>query len=133
MAGFTNTAELEILRAFLVGTDMSFRTNPNWYFALFTGDPTDLGTTGTEATYTGYARVAIPKASSFTEGSPFVNTSLIQSPKCTGGNNDITHFGLFTASSGGSPLIIGTLNSTLSVSNNGQPQFNAGTLAFGLD
>lgn len=133
MAGFTNTSELEMLRAFLKGTDLSYRGNANWYFALFTGDPTDSATPGTEATYTSYARVALPKASSFTEGSPFTNTNLIQSPKCTGGSSDITHFGLFTLATGGTLEIVGTLNSTLSISNNIQPLFGAGTLAFGLD
>lgn len=133
MAGFTDTSEIEILRAFLKGTDISYRANANWYFALFTGDPTDAVIGGQEANYTGYARVAVPKASSFNEGSPFTNANLIQSPKCTGGNNTITHFGLYTSASGGTLEIVGTLNSALSVSNNGQPQFNAGTLAFGID
>ena len=133
MAGFTDTSELEILRAFLKGTDITYRANANWYFALFTGDPTDTANTGTEATYTSYARVALPKASSFTEGSPFTNTNLIQSPKCTGGSNSLTHFGLCTLATGGTLEIVGTLNSALAVSNNIQPQFGAGTLAFGLD
>lgn len=133
MAGFTDTSEIEILRAFLKGTDISYRTNANWYFALYTGDPTDAGSGAEEANYTSYARVELPKASSFTEGSPFTNATLIQMPKSTGGTNVLTHFGLCTLATGGSIEIVGTLNSSLTVTNNTQPQFNIGTLAFGLD
>lgn len=127
----SNTTENDILKAILQGIDPAWRANPTQYLALYTADPGDAGSaTSNEATYTGYARVALTKATAWNDGgSSFSNAALLQSPKCTGGSNDITHFGIVTTASGaGQILYSGALGSTLSVSNNIQPQFEVGTL-----
>lgn len=132
----SNTTENDILKMILVGTDPSWRAGATSYLNLHTADPGDAGTAVTsEATYTGWARVALTKATAWTDGgSSFSNAALIQAPKCTGGTNDLTHFSIVTTASGaGQILYSGALGSTLSVSNNIQPQFEAGTLVITED
>ena len=63
----SNTAENKVLKALLQGTDIDFRASANLYLALFTADPTEAGVFTNEANYTGYARVAMPKASAWTD------------------------------------------------------------------
>lgn len=127
----SNTTENDILKMVLQGTDPSWRAGASQYLALYTADPGEAGTAITsEATYTSYARVAVTKATAWTDGgSSFSNAALVQFPKCTGGTNDITHFGIVTTASGAGQLLYsGSLSSTLSVSNNIQPQFGIGDL-----
>ena len=127
----SNTTENDVLKMILQGTDPSWRAGANQYLALYTADPGEAGTAVTsEATYTSYARVAVAKATAWTDGgSSFSNAALVQFPKCTGGTDDVTHFGVVTTSAGAGQLLYsGALSSTLSVSNNIQPQFDAGDL-----
>ena len=130
----SNNTENATLKALLQGTDISFRTDPNLYLALFTADPTETGEFTNEATFTGYERVAVPKASGWTDGgSTFTNASLIQFPQCTAGNNVITHFALCTLESAGEVVISGALNATLNISSGIQCQFSSGSLQIGAD
>ena len=127
----SNTTENDVLKMALQGIDPTWRAAANLYCALYTADPGDAGTaTTSEATYTGYARVAMVKATAWTDGgASFSNTSLVQFPKCTGGTNTITHFSICTTASGaGQILYSGALSSSLAVSNNIQPQFGIGEL-----
>lgn len=130
----SNTTENDVLKAILQGTDISFRAGANLYLALFTADPTEAGVFTNEATYTGYARVAMPKASSFTDGgSTFTNTNLVQFGQCTAGSNTITHFALCTDLTAGQIVVSGALNSSLNVSAGIQPQFSSASLSIGAD
>ena len=130
----SNNTENATLKALLQGTDISFRTDPNLYLALFTSDPTETGAFTNEATFTGYARVSMPKASSWTDGgSTFTNSGLVQFPQCTAGSNVITHFALCTLSSAGEVVISGALNASLNISSGIQCQFSAGSLSIGAD
>ena len=67
--------------------------------SLHTADPGEAGTMATsEATYTGYARVAVARTSggwtvTADSVSPVANISF---PQATGGTNTITHFGVGT-------------------------------------
>lgn len=127
----SNTTENDVLKMALQGVDPSWRVAANLYCALHTADPGDAGTaTTSEATYTGYARVAMVKATAWTDGgASFSNAALVQFPKCTGGTNTITHFSICTTASGaGQILYSGALSSSLAVSNNIQPQFGIGEL-----
>lgn len=58
----SNTTETAALDCFLRGTDPSYRAGATQYLALFTADPTESASLAAEATYTGYARVALTKA-----------------------------------------------------------------------
>lgn len=130
----SNTAENKVLKALLQGTDIDFRASANLYLALFTADPTESGVFTNEANFTGYARVAVAKASGWTDGgSTFTNASLIQFPQCTAGNNTITHFALCTLASGGEVVVSGALNASLNISSGIQAQFSAGSLSVGAD
>ena len=130
----SNSAENKVLKALLQGTDIDFRASANLYLALFTADPTEAGAFTNEANYTGYARVAMAKATSWTDGgSTFTNSGLVQFPQCTGGNNTITHFALCTLASGGEVVVSGALNASLNISSGIQPQFSTGSLSVGAD
>lgn len=127
----SNTTENDILKMALQGTDPAWRAGATAYIALHTADPGEAGTAITsEATYTSYARVAITKATAWTDGgASFTNVSLIQFPQCTGGTNALTHFSIVTTASGAGQIIYsGALTATLNVASGIQPQFAAGDL-----
>lgn len=130
----SNITENDVLKMQLVGTDPSWRVGANLYLALFTADPTEAGVFTNEATFTGYARVTMDKATSWTDGgSTFTNANLVQFPQCTGGTNTITHFAICTASTAGQILQSGALSSPLAISNGIQPQFSVGSISISLD
>lgn len=131
----SNTTENAVLKCLLQGTDLSYRAGATQYLALFTGDPGEAASLAAEADYTGYARVALTKASAWTDnGSTFVNAALIQFGACTAGTNAITHFAVVDTASGAVAMLIsGALTSTLNVSAGIQPQFSEGSLSIGAD
>ena len=131
----SDTTETAALNAFLRGTDPSYRSGATQYLALFTADPGEAASLAAEATYTGYARVAMTKASSWTgTASPFTNTNLIQFGACTAGTNALTHFAVVDTTSGAvSMMISGALSATLNVSSGIQPQFAGGALSIAAD
>jgi len=131
----SNTTETAALDMFLRGTDPSYRAGATQYLALFTADPTESASLANEATYTGYARVALTKSSAWTgTSSPFTNTSLVQFGACSGGSNTITHFAVVDTASGAvSMMISGALSSSLAVSSGIQPQFAPGALSISAD
>lgn len=131
----SNATEIATLAMHLQGTDPSYRANATNYLALFTADPGESGSLAAECDYTGYARVALTKASAWTGGgNPFTNAALIQFGACTAGSDDITHFAVVDTASGAvSQMISGALSGTLQVSVGIQPQFAAGALAINGD
>lgn len=126
----SNTTENATLKMHLQGTDPSYRAGATQYLALFTADPGEAGSLVAEATYTGYARVALTKATAWTDGgSSFSNANLIQFGACTAGTTAATHFAVVDTVSGAvSQMISGALSATLNVSAGIQPQFQAGSL-----
>jgi len=127
----SNTTENDVLKMMLEGTDPSWRAGATVWVALHTADPGEAGSAVTsEATYTSYARVAVTKATGWTDGgSTFSNAALVQFPQCTGGSNAITHFSVVTTTSGaGQILVSGALSATLNVTTGIQPQFAIGEL-----
>lgn len=131
----SNTTENAALKMFLQGTDPAYRAGATQYLALFTADPGEAASLAAEANYTGYARVALTKASAWTDGgSTFTNAALIQFGACTADTNAITHFAVVDTSSGAvSMMVSGALSATLNVSAGIQPQFAAGALAISAD
>lgn len=112
------------------------------YVSLHTADPTEGGNqTSSEATYTSYARVAVARTTggwtvTLVDSGPstVANVAATNFPQCTGGSNTITHVGIGASSSGtGKLLYSGALNSSLAVSNNITPSFQAGTLVITED
>ena len=103
--------------------------------ALFTADPGETASLAAEANYTGYARVALTKASAWTDaGSTFTNAALVQFGACTAGTNALTHFAVVDTVSGAVAMMIsGALTSTLNVSAGIQPQFATGALSISAE
>lgn len=132
----SNIAENDLLKLLLQGTDPSWRAGATLYLALHSADPGEVGDqTTSEVAYTGYGRVALTKASDWTDaGSTFTNANLEQFPTCTGGSAIATHFSIGTVVSGaGVRLASGVLGSSLAISNGIQPQFPAGALSITID
>ena len=131
----SNTTENAALKMFLQGTDPSYRVGATQYLALFTADPTESGSVANEANYTGYARVALTKATAWTDGgSTFSNAALIQFGACTAGSNTVTHFAVVDTASGAVAMMIsGALSASLNVSAGIQPQFAAAAITITAD
>jgi hypothetical protein len=133
---FSNTAETAVLNQVFVGTALSWNGNTNLWLALHTADPGEAGTAVTsEATYGGYARVVLTRATDFTvSGNTVSNANLEQFAACTSGSNIITHASIVdTASGAGNIIVRAALNSSITVSTGVQPQFAANALSFTLD
>ena len=127
----SNATENQTLKMHLQGTDPAYRAGATQYLAPFSADPGETGSLAAEATYTGYARVALTKATAWTDGgSSFSNANLIQFGACTAGTTAATHFAVVDTVSGAvSQMISGALSATLNVSAGIQPQFQAGSLS----
>lgn len=134
-----NTFENDLMKLFFQGTaianladNAASSPNTNLYVSLHTADPGEAGDqTTSEATYTGYARVAVARTSSgwTVTNNSVTNAAAITFPQCTGGSNTISHFAVGTGSSGaGKILYKGELTASLAVSNLIIPEFAAGTL-----
>lgn len=136
-----NSTEQDFLNYVFNGIAIPWNSVTNLFISLHTADPGEAGNqTTNEATYTGYARVAVSRTSggwvvSSNSGiSQVTNTSIIQFAQCTGGNNTITHVGVGTSLTGvGQLLYKGALNSPLAVANLIQPQFTANALTITED
>lgn len=103
------------------------------YIALYTTDPTDANT-GTEASYTGYSRVAVARDTGWTvSGNGVENAAVITFGACTAGSDTVTHFGILTASSGGDLLFHGSLTAQLAISSGITPEIAAGALDVTVD
>src|SRR3972149_4712266 len=102
----------------------------NLYVSLHTADPGEAGDqTTSEATYTGYARVAVARTASGWAVTNNIADKVAAIPfgACTAGSNTITHFAVGTASSGaGKILYSGALTASLAVSAGITPQFAIG-------
>lgn len=96
--------------------------------ALAAGDP---GNTN-EATYTGYAALAVVRTTSGWEipaSGETSNAALAQFAECTAGSNTITHVSINKAASGaGACLYSGALAASRAISAGIQPQFAANAL-----
>jgi hypothetical protein len=103
----TNSFETHTLQ-YLLTTDSVTRPT-NWYIGLFTSDPTDTGSAGTEvSTGTGYARTAV----TFTvSGDTASNSAAVEFPAASGGNwGTVSHIGVMDASSGGNMIVHSALS-----------------------
>lgn len=145
MAGFTDTIENSLIDALFRGQTITFLTTV--YVALYTAAPGEAGG-GTEATYTGYARVGVvaslanwagtqsagSTAASSGTGGQTSNNGAITFGAPTSGPQTVTHFSLMSASSAGTMWSFGTLTSSRTLNNgDAAPSFAAGALTFTLD
>jgi hypothetical protein len=107
-------------------------TLPSTWLALYTSDPTETGSAGTEVTGTGYARKATVGADwGASSGGVIANANALTFPQAGGswgGGSPITHWALRDASTGGNMLIYGTVTTPKVVASGDTPSFAAGTL-----
>lgn len=107
------------------------------YVALHTADPGEAGTQSTsEASYTGYARVAVARTvGGWTVSGPSVsNAASVQFGECTAGSSTVTHFSIGVDSAGAGQIIVsGALTSSRSISAGITPLFNIGQLSATVD
>jgi len=107
-------------------------TAGSFYISLHTADPGDDGDqTTSEATYTGYARVAVARSGAgWTVASANCsNAAAVTFGACTAVPNSITHFGIGTDAAGAGHLVAsGALSATLEVSAGITPSFAIGAL-----
>lgn len=139
MAALTNAAETALLQLLFENADWAnigdatglqgSSTPGSFFFALFTADPTDTGSTANECAYTSYARVAVARSTSgFTvTGDTVTNDNDIEFPQATGGSETATHGAIMTASSGGTMIVHGALTASLAISNLITPRVPAGS------
>lgn len=112
----------------------------NLFVALHTADPGEAGNQSTnEATYTGYARVAVARGSggwtkSGASPTQVANTAQVTFGACTAGSNTITHVSVGVASSGATKILYSAALTSpvggLIVNPGITPDFAAGQLAF---
>ena len=101
----TNAFETHALQ-YLLTTDSLTRPTA-WYVGLFTSDPTDTGSAGTEVTGFDYARTAV----TFTvTGDTASNSAAVEFPAANGGNwGTVSHIGIMDAASGGNMIVHASL------------------------
>lgn len=124
-----------ILDLFLRGTTLNglaendtSSPNTSVYLSLHTADPGVGGAqTTNEASYTGYARLAVNRTGTGWDaaaGGATVNAALAQFAECTAGSATVTHVAVGTDSSGaGLVLWAGALSASRAISAGIQPQF----------
>lgn len=95
-------------------------TMPTVWIGLSTS-ASSAGSPGTEAAYTGYARVALSGLLGAASSGSGTNSSLIGFPACTAGSSTVTGFFTYDASTAGNMLEFGTCS--LAVSGGITPQF----------
>jgi hypothetical protein len=134
----SNASENQALKMFLQGTDPSYRAGATQYAALVSlAAPDEADPLAAELTYTGYARVALTKATAWTDnGSTFANAVQILFGKRTDGGATQQAKAMVicdTASDAITMGIIAPLADTLDINLNIQPIFSAGDVTIGVE
>lgn len=112
-------------------------TAGSFYVRLHTADPGEAGTGDTsEATYTGYAPVAVARSGAgwTVTGSAITNAATVQFGECTSGSDTITYASVCLGSGAGAVILFrAALAASRAVSAGITPLFNAGEIDGTLD
>lgn len=136
---FTYNASASILNG-LTGKSQNISLLSNCYLALSSTAPEKDGSNFTEpAASTGYARAVVGLANQSatqvmgtpTEGS-ITNKDIIFFPEASSSWGTLTHFGLYTAATGGTLILYGSLSTPITVAANYVPLFRAGNFTLTL-
>lgn len=137
MAGFTDTTEQAILNGLF--TDPAWSPPATLYLGLSSTTPTEAGGNFTEPSTGSYARVSTAAAdwSAASGSAPAVktNTAAKTFPTATGdwvSGANLTHFGIFDASTAGNLLCWGALGTAKPVLNGDTASFAASALVVKL-
>jgi len=125
----TNAFETSTLQ-YLLTTDSVTRPTA-WYVGLFTSDPTDTGTAGTEVSGNGYARVA---ATFTVTGNTASNSAGVEFAAASGGNwGTVGWIGIMDASSGGNMIVHSALTASKVIADGDVFRIPTGDLDVTLD
>lgn len=104
------------------------------YIGLSTTTPTEAGGNFTEpGSATGYARAQFGNQDT-SKSAQIANAAIIFFNESLGsGYGTVTHFGLFSSASGGTPFFIGALSPAMSIGSGYVPIFRKQQLVIGLD
>lgn len=131
MSVMTNTFETYVLSV-LLGTTTSAPAKV--YAALFLSSPTETGTAGTEASYSGYARQEItldtPTADGTTVSTANTNQIIFPTPSTSSGT--VVYAAICDAASGGNVLVYKALASQIVLTSETSPRFNVGEIVLTL-
>jgi len=109
----------------------------SFYVSLHTADPGEAGTQSTsEATYTGYARVAVARSGAgwTVAGNSVSNAAAVTFGLCTAGSSTITYFAIGRDSAGAGEIIVsGATTGSIAVSAGITPAFAIGQLTTTAD
>lgn len=108
MSGFSTHLANAIINYTLRGQAMPAITGR--YFTLFTADPTDAFTAGTEVSASWYARQATGAFAAPSNGTTY-NAARVEFPAVTGAPVTITHVGIVDTDTGGNLLYVEALPS----------------------
>lgn len=125
---FTNQHETDVLTWSL--TTGSVTRPTAWYIALFTSDPTDTGSAGTEVSGGSYVRTA---ATFSVTGDTATNTAGIEFPAASASWGTVSHIGIMDASSGGNMLVHAALSAAKTISSGDVFRIPTGDLDITLD
>lgn len=137
MAGFVDTVEQALLNHFL--TDPAYTPPATMYLALSSTTPTEAGANFTEPSTGSYARVSTAAtdwgAATGTAPATKSNTAVKTFPTATAdwaSGANLTHFGLYDASSAGNLLAWGPLTTAKPVLSGDTASFGAASLVLKL-
>lgn len=135
MAAASDYLETQILN-WIKGT--TFPAAPSAvYVGLFSSDPTDTGSAGTEVTTTvrvaGRVAVTFGANSGSGDGTTSISNSAIVDFGASAGATTVTHFALFDAVSGGNMLVSETLTSSKTIAISDPVSFPIGNLTITVD
>lgn len=141
----TNQFETETMRHIFLNEAITFMgdtsgllpssSDGNIYIAAFTDNPGETGSVSNEATFTGYARVAVPRTGAYwSESNGIVkNIQNINFPECTGGTETITHYAAMKEATGDKMLFYFTADNPAPMSVGTILQFSPNQIVFELD
>ena len=129
MAGMTDHLETQLLGAVLNGT--AYTSPTALYVWLFTSDPTETGSEGTEVSDTAYVRQQVT-FDPVTDGTAS-NTNLIEFATAVSDYGTITHIAILDAVTGGNMLFYQELETSLIVGEGVGIRIAMGDLTIRLD
>lgn len=135
MADFSDYLETQILN-WVKGT--AFPTAPtNLYVGLFSSDPTDTGSAGTEVTTTirvaGRVTVTFGANTGTGDGGTVITSATDADFGNSAGVATVTHFAIFDAASGGNMLFSDALTSSKTIAISDPVNFPAGNITITID
>lgn len=125
MAALSDYAE-NLLLNFLMTTGTATRPT-NWYLALYTAAPNDAGG-GTEVSGNGYSRQSVSWDTASGTGGTTSNSGAVTFTASGGNFGNVTHIGIFDASSGGNLIWHGAMAASKQVNAGDSIQFATGSI-----